>query len=228
MINPKQLYVEEITERLEKVTFYLEQRESNRKKLVLFRAADFDPRASQFLDLQKVLRRLGVDDENTLSELFHLRDGVERHFKAQDYNPDLIKAVTALKEFKVIASFVNSVKHGTHGKGVLSTRIHSLVVQSVKSGTRPAPSDFTYDAQPLINHDGELYQLSDLSEKVVSAWIKLFAEQPNNPFKAFESNICRLREKANIRSTYKAKIPPGLLKHAKDESDARKNMMSGK
>jgi hypothetical protein len=224
MLNPKQLYIEEVKERLEKITFYLEQRESSRKKLGLFCGSDCDPKSPRFLDLQSVLRRLGLDDENTLAEMFHLREGVERHFKSQGYNLDLLKTVTSLKAFKVIASFVNSVKHGTHGKGIISTRVHSIVMQSVQSGPHPAPSDLIYDAQPLINHDGELHQASELSQAVATGWIKLFAMQPNNPFKAFELKIRRLREKASVLSTYKAAIPPGLLKHAKDESDARKNV----
>ncbi|MFC1679216.1 hypothetical protein ACFL2T_03285 [Elusimicrobiota bacterium] len=224
MLNPKQLYIEEVKERLEKIAFYLEQRESNRKKLGLFRCSDCDPKLPLFLDLQSALRRLGLDDENTLAEMFHLREGVEKHFKSQGHNLDLLKAVTSLKAFKVIASFVNSAKHGTHGKGVLSTRVHSIVMQSVQSGPHPAPSDFIHDAQPLINHDGELHQASELSQEIASAWIKLFAMQPNNPFKAFEFKIRRLREKASVLSTYKAAIPPGLLKHAKDESNARKNI----
>ncbi len=224
MIDPEEQYSAEVKERLAKIAFYLEQRDSHRRRLSLFRGSDFDPKSSQAKDFQAALQRLSLDDENTLSEIFHLREGVERYFTAQGIALDSLKAVSQSKPFKVIASFVNSVKHGTHGKGVLSTRTHSVVLHAVKRGPQSSASDPIHDARLLINYDGELLYASELASKVIFAWIVLFAEQPTNPFKEFEATVKRLNEKTAVLSVYRLAIPEGLARQAEAESEARKNI----
>ncbi len=119
---------------------------------------------------------------------------------------------------------MNTVKHGTHGKGFLSTRVHSVVIQALKRGPQPSASDPIHDAGLLINYDGELFHASELASKAIFAWIACFADQPMNPFKDFEARIKGLNEKTTVLYVYQLEIPKALAQQAKADSEARKNI----
>lgn len=76
----------EVEERLSKIAFYFEERNSVRKNLERFTEGDYKPASPQFEEMKRVLDRIESAELSLLSELVHLTDNVKKYFKAHGLN----------------------------------------------------------------------------------------------------------------------------------------------
>ncbi|MCX6030810.1 MAG: hypothetical protein NT169_16130 [Chloroflexi bacterium] len=224
MTTQEDIYRQEVVDRLDRVAFYLEQREINRSQLESFCGIDSVPTCQKWQSLRNILDRLKSDEEAELAELVHLTDNVERYLGAMNQSRKQLAVVKEFKPYKVAANFVNTMKHGTSGAGQLSTRSdYSTLIMQQKSEVSQ-PSDTIIDAHNLINFDGVLYQAAELLEVLIRIWWMFLKYHTNLELGFFDKRIGEVLGQRQNLSVYKGSIPAGVLDDAKRKADLRKSI----
>ncbi|MBL7187316.1 MAG: hypothetical protein ISS70_13425 [Phycisphaerae bacterium] len=221
----EELIDKELADRLDRVAFHFQQRDSIRAELE--KCIPSDPSGDPLKDskIRELVTKINNEEIGMLYELVHLRDNAAKYFKVFQHKLSELDVIDKFKPFRIASNYVNTHKHGTRGGNRPSAKHdYTAFIHARNPEEKPSAKDKVCDVRSMINYEGELFDSVELIESLIRIWEMFLRYHTKHDLSHFVEQISNVFARRQGQTLYSARIPEGVLDDAKVNADARKHL----
>ncbi len=221
-VNPSVKVLQgEISQRLEKAAFYLEEREFLRPGLAKYTRITSGDVSNE--NVKRDMMRIRNVETSFLQEMVHLADSVRKWLDKQDRISELA-VMERFRPYRIVANLVNVLKHGVRGRNQDCAVIDLDTLWFLQKGDQLASDDPLLDVMGCVNYEGELFSLTQLIEDIAHLWELFLRHHSQISLIEFQVRLGRILLSRKGLSTYTFPMPTGVEAWAQQEAERRKKL----